>query len=142
VGNADIGGIELDPRQRHQAAQCRCDDKHGRYVQMEPADPIVDAGRLMQQQIAVMNQIGGPARVVEGIPDIVEAVKDIDGVGEKRDDGYPDRGADPDDGRECPARQQAAEDRRTEGKASVHAGSRPMTRGGGRHSTENTLNGV
>jgi hypothetical protein len=93
----------------------------GGYVQVEPADPVVDAGRLMQQQIAVMDQIGGPARVMEGVPDIIKAVKDVDGIGEKRDYGDRNRGPDPDDDRKRPARQQPAEDRRTEGNASVHA---------------------
>ena len=75
----------------------------------------------MQQQIAVMDQIGGPARVMEGVPDIVETVKDVDGVGEKGDHGDGNRGTDPDDERKRPARNQSAEDRRTEGNASVHA---------------------
>jgi len=121
MGNADIRRIELDPRQRNQAAQCRCEDKHWRHVKIEPADPAPDEERLMQQQVTVVDQVGGPAGVVKGVSDIVETVKDVDGVGEERDQGDGDRGACPDDQRQRAARQQSAENRRAEGNASAHA---------------------
>ncbi len=121
MGNADIGRIELDPRQRNHGAQCRCHDKYRRNVKIEPADPAFDEERLAQHQIAIVDQVSGPARVVKGVPDVVKTVKDIDCVGEKRDEGDGDRGAGRDDQRQRTARQQSAADRRAEGNASAHA---------------------
>ena len=70
---------------------------------------MLDAGRLMQQEITVVDQVSGPPRVVEGVPNVVKAVKDVDCIGEERDESDGDRAPGPDDQRKRPARQECAE---------------------------------
>src|SRR5947208_16713603 len=99
-------------------------------MKIEPA-AVLDAGRLMQQEITVVDQVSGPPRVVEGVPNVVKAVKDVDRIGEERDESDGDRAPGPDDQRKRPARQECAEDRRADGNASAHADRCSVTRGSG-----------
>ena len=87
-----------------------------------------------------MDQVSGPPRVVEGVPNVVKAVKDVDCIGEERDESDGDRAPGPNDQRKRPARQQRAEDRGADGNASAHANRYPVRAAAGPAFYRNALN--